>query len=134
MTFEAYKYFQTKRSPRVKEESNEQMLFIDWLRTNYPWVITIISPIVKYTGSKWSRAKQGARIKALGYIAGTLDIFIPVPLNGFHGLFIEMKRKDGGSIQENQRDMSNKLTLTGYKVVFCKGFEEAKAEFLKYIK
>lgn len=113
-------------------ESDEQILFINWLRMNYPDVITIICPVVSH-GTVLQRIKHWVLMKKLGYMKGTPDIFIPLPVNGFCGLFIELKRKSGGSKQENQKEMAMRLNKLGYKSVFCRGFEEAKKEFLSYL-
>lgn len=36
-----------------------------------------------------------AKLKAEGVKAGVPDIFLPVPRNGYHGLFIELKELKG---------------------------------------
>ena len=44
----------------------------------------------------------GAKLKRMGVKAGVPDLFLPVPRGGFHGLWIEMKRRKGGRVSEGQ--------------------------------
>lgn len=43
-------------------------------------------------------AITGAMLKAEGVKPGVPDIFLPVPVNGFHGLFVEMKTLSGNGL------------------------------------
>lgn len=68
---------------------------------------------------------EAARLKAQGVKAGIPDIFLPVSRNGWHGLYIEMKRQHGGILSEEQKDKIPKLRAQGYCVEVCKGFQQA---------
>lgn len=71
------------------------------------------------------------KMKAEGVKAGVPDIFVPVPCGGFFGLFVEMKRKRGGSVSEEQRAFIASLDPR-YKVEICKGAEEAIDKIRQY--
>jgi len=114
-----------------QEERNIQIVFVGWIRDNYPEVITIISPIVKFGGSPTQRLIQGRTQKLMGYMKGTLDIFFPHPRNGFHGLFIELKQEDGSTSVE-QKDMIQRLNVLGYVAVSAYGLNEARRIFQEY--
>lgn len=77
---------------------------------------------------------DGARNKAQGVKAGVPDLFFPVPRGGFHGLFIEMKRADGGRVSEDQRGWLEALRRQGYMAVVCKGFDAAKNVLIDYLR
>lgn len=106
------------------EEQSIQMSLVLWMRTQFPGVITIISPIVKYSGSPKQRMLQGMRQKKMGYTAGTPDLFIAEACGQYHGLFIELKTKKG-SVSDNQYAMQEELQNRGYKAEICYGLDDA---------
>ena len=77
---------------------------------------------------------EAARLKAQGVKAGIPDIFLPVARGGYHGLYIEMKRKKGGRISVDQQQMIDALRDQGYRVEVCKGAEEASKTIKEYMK
>lgn len=115
-------------------EEMEQIQLVGYARMMWPWIITIISPIKKFTGGgKGARLNQGRRMKAMGYMRGTLDILFPHPRGEFCGLFVEMKKKEGGEVSDEQREMKNRLIAEGYCAVICEGFHEARKVLDKYM-
>ena len=77
--------------------------------------------------------QQGALNKALGVKSGVPDLVLPVARGVFHGLYIEMKRKKGGSLSPSQKWWLAELEKQGYKAVRCNGFEAAADEIEKYL-
>lgn len=69
----------------------------------------------------------------LGVRSGVPDLFLPVPMNGKHGLFIEMKREEGGRLSESQRRWLGWLNELGYEAVRCDGWLKAKEEIARYM-
>ena len=74
----------------------------------------------------------GARMKAEGLKKGVPDICLPVPRNGYHGLYIEMKSA-GGKLRKEQKEWLERLGRNGYLAVTCHGFEEARDLILAYL-
>ena len=74
------------------------------------------------------------KLKAEGVKPGFPDIILPVPKNGYHGLFIELKRQHGGTVNKEQKEWLERLNGNGYLAVVCKGFEEAKSTIEEYLK
>ena len=70
---------------------------------------------------------EGFKFKREGVKSGVPDIFIPTPMGDYHGLFIELKRKQGGRISEYQRYWLDYLNSQGYLAKVACGFDEAKA-------
>lgn len=85
-------------------------------------------------GNKLQRAKQMNRLKAEGLKVGVPDTFIPIASNGYHGLFIEMKRKKGSATSAEQKAWIISLNAQGYKAVICKGADEAIRVLEEYLK
>ena len=78
---------------------------------------------------------EAARLKRQGVKAGVSDICLPIPMNPYHGLFIEMKRSDGkGALTDNQKAFQSHMELQGYKCVVCEGFEAAIKVIKEYAK
>jgi hypothetical protein len=67
------------------------------------------------------------------YIPSVPDICLPVARTGKHGLYIELKRKSGGRVSDNQAWWIESLAAEGYAVAVCYGLDEAISEITKYI-
>lgn len=60
----------------------------------------------------------------MGLTPGYPDIFIPLPSNSSHGLFIEFK-VEGGRLQSNQKAIIEKLQQREYTVDIVSSYDEA---------
>lgn len=69
-------------------------------------------------------ATQARIAKAQGMLSGVPDLFLPLPKNGFHGLYIEMKSEKGRLTENQQWFLSNAESL-GYKTAVCYSAKEA---------
>lgn len=76
---------------------------------------------------------EAARFKAMGVKAGVPDIFLPVARSGYHGLFIELKRANGGRLSDAQRGWLEALRRCGYYAVMCHGWETARDVITDYL-
>lgn len=72
-------------------------------------------------------------MKATGEKAGVPDICLPVPRGGYHGLYIELKRVQGGRISAEQMAWIQDLRAQGYQALVCKGFDEARRCLCEYL-
>ena len=104
-------------------EFNIQKLFVAWFRATYPGVILFAIP----NGEKREPA-TAKRLKESGVLAGVPDLFIA---DGKPGLFIEMKDARG-RLSAAQKEIIPQLKESGYPVVVCHSYEEAKAAVLEY--
>lgn len=119
--------FKTKRN---SPESDIQKAFFQWLEYQYPE----IRKVTTATGHGGSRhLLEAIRLKKEGLTAGFPDIACYFPKNGYHGLFIEMKSKNG-VLSDKQRDKINLLIENGYKVFVVKTLHDAINNFKEYIK
>lgn len=83
--------------------------------------------------SKSSAMFQGAMMKAEGVRSGVSDIFVPIPRHNLHGLFIEMKRADGGTLSPIQKVFGEDMRSMGYGFVCCHGWVEAANVIMQWL-
>ena len=77
---------------------------------------------------------QAKKVKKSGMRKGYPDLFLPVARGGYHGLYVELKRKKGGKVSDDQKWWIRKLTEQGYLAVVARGFNETVAVILRYLK
>lgn len=65
------------------------------------------------------------RMKAEGVKSGVADLMLPVARGGYFGLFIEMKRHNGGTVSESQTKFLEFVGRGGYANTICYGVEPA---------
>ncbi len=108
-------------------ESDEQRQLIQWCRTDPRLQFLFHIPNESIGGQGWL-----IRNRQLGVKSGVPDLFYPVPMNGHHGLFIEMKTK-GGRLSPEQKRWLAALDTFGYKTAVCYGWEAARDVLMEYI-
>ena len=120
----------TKRN--AQPEAIEQAKVIAWARANennYPYLWILHSSL---NGVKMTKAQAGRAI-AQGMLSGVPDLFLPVPKNGYHGLFIEMKY-GSNKVTENQEKFLQNAVNVGYAVSVCYSAQEAIKRIEDYYK
>lgn len=115
-----------KYPAQIATESAEQATLFSWARMmagKWPELRLLF-----HIPNGGSRGKvEAARFKAEGVKAGVPDLFLPVARGSHHGLFIEMKRREGGRVSAEQKEWIAALTEQGYRAEVCHGWEEAAA-------
>lgn len=114
-----------------RSEATEQMRVIDWCRwheNRYPLLQLIFH--VPNGGSR--NVLEAANLKAEGVKAGVPDLCLPVPQQGFHGLYVEMKWGKNKTT-ENQDWWLAQLEQLGYKTEVCYSAEAALIIISKYL-
>lgn len=112
-------------------EDTEQMGVIDWAEWSAGRFPELKLLFHIPNGGKRD-AREAARFKAMGVKAGVPDLCLPVPMNGFAGLYIEMKYGKNTET-EKQREWIRALKEQGYKVTVCHGGIEATRELEEYL-
>jgi len=114
-------------------EHREQVAYMRWLALQHPRVfaVTTAVPLGGLRGKV-----TGRRLKTEGVKAGYPDILIDFPLDGWHGLRIEMKRQGAtaSAVTPSQRVWLKRLTEQGYAVGWAAGFALAMELTTLYIK
>ena len=116
----------------VPTEAEEQITLFEWARLQrgkYP-ELTLLYHVPN--GGSRNKAEAG-RLRAEGVKAGVPDLCLPVPRGRFHGLYIELKRRRGGRVDELQVAWKEELMKQGYSVALCKGWEAAAEVILNYL-
>ena len=107
------------------KEALEQVWLFEWADTmaRLKWPELSLLFAIPNGGSR--HPAEAAHLKGQGVRSGVPDVFLPVPRGGYHGLFVEMKRRKGGVVSGNQKDWIGALNGQGYRAVVCRGFQEA---------
>lgn len=103
------------RGKRKNPEQEHQITYFQILAANekkFPVVRWIHASMNGASAS--STASAGLR-KMLGQKAGVADVFIPVPMKGFHGCWIELKIKPN-TLSAEQREFLSDMKDQGYYV------------------
>lgn len=78
--------------------------------------------------------RTAIKLKAEGVKPGVPDIFLPLPLGGKHGLYIELKRRKYGRVTEEQAAWLEALMRQGYACAVCHGWEMARDVIIDYLR
>lgn len=117
---------------KIPTEGEEQATLFHWcemVKGKYPELQLLFH--IPNGGER--RKSEAARMKAEGVKPGVPDLFLPVARINYHGLFIEMKRRKGGRVSDEQREWIGNLLANGYAVEVCRGWEEAKDAIENYL-
>lgn len=111
--------------PLIPTEDQEQTKFVTWMTK-----LGIRFYAIPNGGRR--TYLEAVKFKRCGVQAGVPDICIPIPKEHYHGLYIELKRKKGGRVSEQQVSWITFLKAQGYYACVAEGFEEAKAIVTEY--
>jgi len=103
----------------VPSEADEQALLVDILR----WSGLDVAHIPN--GGYWSY-RAASDMKRLGQLKGMPDLFLfdRAPATG-QTVWVEMKRRKGGSLSASQKAVHDKLRARGDVVIVAKGADDA---------
>lgn len=109
----------------VPTESDEQETVIQWKE-----VAMCVEPrlelLYAIPNGEWRHPATAARLKAEGVVSGVPDLCLPVSDGVFHGLYIEMKKRDHSNRpSKNQKRFIKLLSEQGYRVEVAYGSDEA---------
>ena len=120
--------------PKYPTEHAEQVRVIEWsqtpfVRRKYPEI-----EMLYHTPNGGARdAVVGRRLKDAGTRRGIPDLFLPVPRQPFHGLYLELKRRDGGTVSDFQRWWIERLRAQGFRCEVCHGADAAIKAITEYL-
>lgn len=110
-------------------EDVEQINLINWLKYNMPEIekCTFHIPL-----QRKCTIQQGRLLKRMGVKSGVSDLFIAIPSNGYHGLWIELKSQKG-KLSEAQKEFLDLMSDKGYLAVAVWGADAAKEIINTYL-
>lgn len=113
----------TLPTDRQPTEHEEQMDFVRWFRRTHEGVRIFAIP----NGGERNKV-DAIRLKSEGVSRGVPDLYIPA-----WKLWVEMKRRDEGSLSVDQKDWIIYLESIGDTVLVCHGSIKAQAAIERYI-
>ena len=114
-----------------RTESQEMILLFGWAGLESKRFPELESMYHVPNGGHRNKA-VAARLRCEGVKPGVPDICLPVPRNGYHGLYVEMKSAKG-RLGKEQKEWLGRLGRNGYLAVTCRGFEDARDLILTYL-
>lgn len=111
-------------------EHQEQVALLQWWNLQAP--LQWRKRLTAFPNAGKRSVIMGKYMKQEGLQPGMPDLFLAIPTKEHHGLFIEMKRKTGGRLSENQKAMIDNLQ-PDYKAIVCYGFEDARVAICQYL-
>ncbi len=113
----------------IPTELEEQKAFVKWMMYN-----KVVKDFYAKLHNEGKRSvKMGHLLKLLGLRPGASDLFIAYPAHGYHGLWIEMKRRRLSVVSCAQRIWLERMRSVGYAAHACYGFDEAKTVVENYL-
>jgi len=114
-----------KKSTNIHpSEHQEQSGFVHWFRHNFPRTLIFAIPNGEHRAISVAK-----RLKAEGVVRGIPDLFIPAL-----GVWIEMKRAEGGRLSKEQRETIRYLESIGHTVIVGRGAGDASRQLLQWMK
>ena len=120
-------------APLMPTEHQEQVAVFEWAELN----------MKRYRELRWMFAIPNAgkrhvahavKMRDEGLKPGVPDIFLPARRGVYGGLFIELKRRRGGTVSVEQHDWIDMLWELGYRAEVCRGADAAIAAIESYLR
>lgn len=110
----------------IPSEDNEQEAFVSWFKITYKDFLIFSVP------NGGSRNKiEASKMKKTGLLAGVPDLIVLMPNREI--LFIEMKKRKGGTLSPIQKTIISIIEKLGFTVLIGYGFLDIKSKFEDYL-
>lgn len=108
-----------KKKPHVicPTEVEEQIVLVVWMEKK-------AIPFFHVPNGGHRDWREAAKFKRMGVRPGVPDLVVPVARKGYHGLFLEVKRTQGGRLSDTQLFWRDVLLKEGYAWYEVKGAQE----------
>jgi hypothetical protein len=105
-------------------------------KTLFEWILLYRNQIPELQNVFAIPNQGAARLKNLqteGVLRGVFDVFVAIPKNRKHGLFVELKRVKKWKISAEQIAFGARVAAYEYEIAICHGAESAWQTILKYL-
>ncbi len=117
-------------------EHGEQVALIHWARAKGLDTLFAIPNGAKLPYTRGANGRRYSRQALIlldeGMLPGVCDLFLPIPMNEFHGLFIELKDGKNKATPEQESFIAAML-VAGYQALVCHGADAAIAAIKGYL-
>ena len=103
-----------------KEEQKLQIDCVEWFDLQYPKLKQLLFAVPN--GSRMTIG-QAVLMKRMGLRKGVYDLFLSVPMRGFHGLYLEAK-SSSGRVSDEQIKFATSVEKRGYAAREFRTFEQ----------
>lgn len=118
-------------SIKLRSEHEEQVALFEWQRMYRRQFHALDWMFAVPNAAKRSKP-LAAYMRAEGLTAGVFDVFLPWPVDPYHGLFIEMKRPPN-TLTQSQQLFGHAMASRGYLTVVCYTAEDAVRTICHYL-
>ncbi len=113
---------------RNSEEAKNQEALFQWIALQ-----PRLGRFIFHVPNGGYRNKQEAcSLKRQGVMPGVADIFVALPNDKYHGLWIEMKSRLG-RVTPKQKNFSDNMVQVGYDTIICRSWLSAKSAIETYL-
>ena len=112
-----------------RSETTEQINLFNWAKRSESVLPELT---LMYHVPNEGKRTNGNVLKAMGLKSGVPDVVLPIPNNGFHGLYMEMKFGNNKPTKE-QKAFMELLRKYGHKIAVCYSTQEAIDTILDYL-
>lgn len=119
-------------SKKCRSEKLEQIDLNSFCLKMWPVESESMFHIINESGGSGS-SYYGEELNKQGRKKGVPDWPVMVPRGGYHGLFVEIKRENGGSISKEQKAFFTRHLALGYQCIFAYGYKAALVAIKEYL-
>ncbi len=115
----------------IPTEQEDHIVLIEW--ANHHKILR--DYLIHIPNGGYRNKLTGINLKRMGVRKGVSDLFLPYPNQFYHGLWVELKRKNStqSSITEEQKQWIKKMDFCGYSAQVATGLDHAMRIFTEYL-
>jgi VRR-NUC domain-containing protein len=115
---------------KLSPEEAEHIAVVDWFHYQYP---KLYYDFHHFANERKCSIQYGYKLKRMGVKRGIADFFLAIPLNGYAGLWIELK-VGKGRLKREQAAFIRRKNQRGYLAYAVWGFEATQKIIRDYLK
>ncbi len=115
---------------QLPKEMVDHINVVNWFSYQYP---QLADDLHHFANERRCSVQQGRLLKRMGVKRGVADFFLAIPMNGYAGLWIELK-VGKGKLSVEQSEFLARKNERGYIATACWGFEAAIETIKAYLK